>query len=148
MKMFNSTGLKITIIPILATALAVAVAVFLEPASSSHASPGLADEGCGACHTSAVTCDDCTECHTPNTTYDLYRTIGMDHHYLASDAIIPPAATVLGSCGVVECHNNASDARYVTARDSTHSYCGGSDCHDTGPGPGCDSGLCHPAGPW
>ena len=147
MKVLNTTGLKLAAISLLAIALAVVVSVFVKPAALSHASPGLADEGCNACHTSAIICDDCTQCHAPATIYYLGRTIGMDHHDLSSGAAISPATTTLDSCVVSECHNDASDARYVTSRDSNHTYCGSSGCHDTGPGPSCDSGLCHTPGP-
>ncbi len=148
MKRFEAAGLKLAVIPLLAIALAVSVSVFVQSTPFSHASPGLADEGCIACHTSAVTSDDCTECHMPATTYDLARVISMKHHDPESGFSVPPATTTLDSCAVADCHN-ASDARYVTKWDANMTNCGddGVNCHNLTPGWGCPTGLCHATGP-
>ncbi|MFC1847074.1 hypothetical protein ACFLYS_03350 [Chloroflexota bacterium] len=149
MKRFNITGLKLAVIPLLAIALAVVISVFSQSTAFTNASPGLADQGCGACHTSAITCDDCSQCHMPRTSYDLTRTIGMKHHDLSLGFAVPPATTTLDSCAVADCHNNASDARYATKWDANMTNCGdeGVACHNVKPGPGCPSGLCHSVTP-
>jgi hypothetical protein len=140
-------GLKVTrlgrtAIFFLAVALAIVLSIFIQSDSSTthpfttYAAPGVV-ESCSVCHKSAVTCDDCTECHIPTIIY-LFGESGLyqAHHDLVSQAIIPPATTVLESCIDAECHDG-SDARYVTSIDSNHTYC--RICHGSGAG-GVDPG--------
>lgn len=96
--------------------------------SVTHAAPDPL-QSCNVCHNGAVTCNDCTKCHTPDVIYEsgLYQA----HHDLGSQAVIPPAATVLGSCVVTACHN-ANDARYITILQPSHFYC--RTCHTSGAG--------------
>ena len=125
--------------------LTIAIFIILHFSSDTIAAPGL-EEGCGNYHTSSIICDDCTQCYIPNTTYYLGRVISMDHQDLSLGFVIPPATTTLDSCDVTECHNT-NDARFVTLTNSSHEYCERDSCHDTGPGPTCDTNLCHPPSP-
>ena len=146
MRGLRVTRLRFTAISFLVIALAVMILVSTQSNSFiAHAVPG-SEEVCSICHQNPIICDDCTECHIPTITYlltdsDLYQA----HHDLLSQAIIPPATTVLESCIDAECHN-ASDARYIAIIDQNHTYC--RTCHSSGAG-GVDPGpndclVCHP----
>ena len=136
------TRLRLAAIFFLVIALAVMISAFIQSNSftthslTTHAAPGV-EEGCDICHLSVIICDDCTECHIPTIVYLLGESgLYQAHHDLVSQAIVPPATTVLASCIDAECHN-ASDARYVTSIDSNHTYC--RTCHGSGAG-GVDPG--------
>lgn len=126
------TRLRLTAIFFLVIALAVLISVFVQSNSSTtHAVPGEV-ESCSVCHNSAITCEDCTECHIPTIIYILGESsLYQAHHDLVSPAIIPPATTILESCIDAECHD-AGDARYVTSINPSHMYCRA--CHSSGAG--------------
>ena len=126
------TRLRLTAIFFLVIALAVMISVFTQSNFfTTHAVPGVV-ESCSVCHKSAITCEDCTECHIPTIIYTLVESsLYQAHHDLVSQAIIPPATTVLESCIDAECHD-AGDARYVTSIDPNHTYC--RICHGSGAG--------------
>lgn len=123
---------RLAVISFLVIALAVIISVSAQSNSfTAHAVPG-SEEPCSTCHQSAITCDDCTECHIPTIIYLLSESsLYQAHHDLVSQAIIPPATNVLGSCIDAQCHD-AGDARYVTGISPDHTYC--RICHSSGAG--------------